>query len=147
MEYSIISHVKGRDRMHVLIPVPLNANFCVRSSISLCTCLLHPSTVRMWMPTASTLLRMMVKWTLTFLHWTPMSQSISLVSAPWPWWRNTPHLALPPDSRCLSECKYAYNLQSDWRCEHCVNRDFSILFSLCFCTVCTRRAKSRFWRF
>lgn len=76
----------------------------------LCNKLCH-STVRMWTPTASTLLRMMARSTLTSLHWTLMSQSISLVSALWPWWRNTPHLALLPDSRCLSECKYACNYQ------------------------------------
>lgn len=88
---------------------------------SLLTCLSHLTTVRMWTPTASTLLRMMARLTQTFPHWTPMSQSISLVSALWRWWRNTLHLALLPDSRCLSECKQAHIHQ-------CVNIVYIIIF-------------------
>lgn len=79
--------------------------FC-KTCVTLLFCvLLLLSTVRTWRPTACTLLRTMVRWTLTSHRWTQTSQSTSLASALWHWWRNIHRQGSFLDSHCLSECK------------------------------------------
>lgn len=57
-------------------------------------------------PTASILLRMMVRLTQISPPWIPTSPFTSLASALWRWLKSTPLLAWQQNSRSLSECEY-----------------------------------------